>query len=211
VVPSPRRTSTVAQTLEQEIVKAREGELEGTRKTAEAWRNGLAGLIAVVTGFGLIKGKESIDDFDDTWKILIAVVFILAVAFAAIAAWYGLSAANGQPKRRSVDELLAAGGLPVLKSQLAADAVEDLKNAQKASAVAMILFVAGIGFTWFGTEAPDPTPPKIRVTAAAGTPLCGTSQGVHAGRLRVKTKGGNDQEVALADVRAIEVDADCSK
>ncbi len=205
----PRHAATAASALEEaERQKLRNAELESVRKSADAWRGGLAGIAALVTTVALVKGKESIDEFTDTWQYIIASTMAVTLLVAAVGLFYGIRASAGDPSEWDESRLDREDGVSDLKHALALKAIGDLDIARKASFTTLGLLALLVGFTFFGEDAP-PDPSKVRVTPLTGPAACGTSLGIADGQLSIETAGGNVVPVKLDTIQRIEVDVDC--
>ena len=89
--------------LEGELALQRwaSSQLADVRRSAESWRTGLAGFLAILIAIFFIKGKESFDEIGgDGWKALMAALLLVAAGSALYGAYRALRAAYGIPQRR---------------------------------------------------------------------------------------------------------------
>jgi hypothetical protein len=188
-VEPDRRTTTELQAEERALLELARGELEVTRKAAETWRTGLAGLTAIVTGALFIKGKDSVDDIAHPWNVYLGIALGIAIAAAVIGTLFALRASAGEPKQTSSEEIRKAGGIEAFRRKLAADAASDLHVAQFFAVAAVVLLAVAVGISWYAPEPHSEPPAQLRVTAG-GEQICGTNKGVSAGKIVLRPRAG---------------------
>ncbi|HLM88990.1 MAG TPA: hypothetical protein VK284_08180 [Streptosporangiaceae bacterium] len=160
--PPAKRWARLAEDLEFD-------QLASARKLAEGWRNGLAGLTALLAAVTVIKGPDSVADLALWARYL--VVALLAVAFALLIAG-------------SLAATRAASGSPGAEIFLDADTLRDwtfkeAKSIQRAITRATRCMLSGlaalalaIGLSWLGPGA-QATAPLVTVERD-GLRTCGT-------------------------------------
>ncbi|MGW1215286.1 hypothetical protein ACWD5F_37230 [Streptomyces sp. NPDC002499] len=158
-------------------------ELQRVRETAAAWRNGLGGLLVGLVGFSLIKGRSDVGQLAGDWAIAVGCVLLLALATGGLGAFRLIRAAHGRPALTEVRDL-APG--PLAEHTEALDSVRSLASGVRLAATCALLLVAAVGMTWYG---PEKESPSLEITTPSG-PICGTTVRVAAGRLVLKTSGG---------------------
>ncbi|MEV4758492.1 hypothetical protein AB0J86_25770 [Micromonospora sp. NPDC049559] len=169
--------------LAQERYGLLAGELDRVRAAATAWRTGMAGLLAALVGFGLVKGRTDIGQLAPPWPVVTGVLLLAAAVAGGAGALWLLRAAHGRP---AVSPL--APSLPgVLADHLAAGtALRDLRRGVAATLACAALLVAAVATTWYG---PGKDGPRLRVQQP-GSVLCGSVVGVDRGRLTLRTEAG---------------------
>ncbi|MER7764039.1 hypothetical protein [Streptomyces sp. NPDC097619] len=165
------------------------GESERVREAALAWRNGLGALLAGLVGFGLLKGRTDVAALAAPYAALVGGLLLGALGCGTVSAVLLLRAAHGRP---------AVSALPVREpgrpdpGPVAAGHVEALRAARSltwgvvATLACTALLTAAVALTWYG---PSREGPRLTVTTPAGT-YCGEPLGAGAGRLRLRTAGG---------------------
>jgi hypothetical protein len=158
-------------------------ELQRVRTAAAAWRNGLAGLLTVLAGFSLIKGKSDVGDLAQAWAVAVGAILLGAYVAGAAGAVLLIRAANGNPSVVPIKKLT---------SRSAADHDEAL-SAASALRSGIVLTLACSGFlvvavamTWYG---PSRMPAVLQVTTPAGT-RCGSLVQAGAGGLTITGTDG---------------------
>ncbi|MEU9397490.1 hypothetical protein AB0D86_46885 [Streptomyces sp. NPDC048324] len=153
------------------LARARESlvrsELPRVRTAAVAWRNGLAGLLVGLLGFGLVKGRSDVSQLASGWALAVGALLALALVCGGSGALRLMRAGHGLPTVTPVSQL---------RSQLAADheealrAAADLRWGIRATLCCAGLLVIAVGTTWYGPAAADPA---LQITTPAG-PECAT-------------------------------------
>jgi hypothetical protein len=158
-------------------------ELPRVREAATAWRNGLAGLLAALIGFGLVRGRSDVGQLAARWAGVVGVLLAAALLVGAAGALLLLRAAHGRPDVTATRDLLSAR---VADHVEAANSVRALRWGIRATLGCTLLLIVAVGFTWYG---PEKAKPAVQVTTPTGT-LCGTVVRLTHGTLVVKTKAG---------------------
>ncbi|MFF3877146.1 hypothetical protein [Streptomyces sp. NPDC001978] len=175
-------------------------ELPRLRAAAAAWRNGLAGLLAALVGFGLIKGRSEIDKVASPWHIVVGTILLFALLSGAVGALWLLRACNGDPASVPTSSLVTG----VAADHCAALAgLRDLRRGIAGTLLCAALLVLAVAFTWYS---PGREGPKLRVQIP-GALLCGSVEGVNRGRLTLRTDAGSvivdlGQALTVAPVEA---------
>lgn len=171
------------------------GELERVRTAAAAWRTGMAGLLAALAGFGLVKGRTDLGQLAPPWPVVTGVLLLAAAVAGGAGAIRLLRAAHGRPSFTTLDPALPG----VVADHLAAGAaLRDLRRGIGATLACAALLVAAVGATWYG---PGKDGPRLRVQQP-GSVLCGSVVGLDQGRLTLKTEAG---QVTVDLARALTV------
>lgn len=154
-------------------------ELPRVRAAAVAWRNGLAGLLAAIAGFSLIRGRSDISQLARPWDVVVGLLLLGALITGGGAALLLLRAANGPPRMTSVAQLRPVGMADHLEARAA---VRALRRGIATSFGCAALLAAAVGITWYG-PANNETRPQAVAPVAAGCGLaahCGTEFAVGA-------------------------------
>jgi hypothetical protein len=176
-------------------------ELPRVRAAAAAWRNGLAGLLAVLAGFGLIRGRNDVGQVARPWDGIVGGLLILALAAGAAAAVWMLRAANGPPRMTPVSRALPAAAADHVEAR---SAVQALRRGIAAALCCAGLLAAAVGTTWYG---PARDEPQLELTAP-DTVACGAVIRVESGTIVLDTASG-EIAVPLATVRSLRPVASC--
>ena len=144
--PGPAATARDLQAA-QERETLRRSELARVRAAATAWRNGLAGLLAALAGFGLVKGRSDINELAPVWAGAVGVILLLALLTGAAGALSLIRALSGRPR------LVDVGRLPSRAHAEHVEAVASAKALRRGIALTLAcatLLVAAVGATWYG-------------------------------------------------------------
>lgn len=141
----------------EELQELRRTELERVRKTAENWRTGLAGLLALIATVTVVKGRDTITDLASWAKVAVGIALLVALICAAVGGYLALRAAYGWPEQAPTSEQRK------WRYQRSLEAVRDLRRARNLTAATLVFLVAAIGLTWY-----SPTDPPAFVSASYG-------------------------------------------
>jgi len=168
----------------QERERLLRSELPRVRAAATAWRNGLAGLLAALAGFGLIKGQSDISQLSAQWGAAVGILLLLAVIAGAVGALSLIRAANGKPAVASTRHLLGRSAADHKEALAAATA---LRRGIALTLGCAALLVAAVGATWYG---PVRAQQDFQVTTRDGTE-CGTLIQISDKEIILKTITGD--------------------
>lgn len=181
----------------QERERLLRSELSRVRAAATAWRNGLAGLLAALAGFGLIKGQSDISRLSVQWGVAVGVLLLWAVIAGALGALLLIRAANGRPSVVSTRNLLGRVAADHKEALAAATA---LRRGIALTLGCAALLVAAVGATWYGPGRPQPA---LLVTTPVGS-VCGTLVRLSNGRITLETAAGETTLVQPSTVVPVE-------
>jgi len=176
-------------------------ELPVVRAAALAWRNGLAGLLAGLLGFSLIKGRSDVSQLSAPWRFAVGVLLLAALTTGAYGAMRLLRAAHGRPRKRPLESV---------RSRLAADRDEAgeslaaLDRGVAATLACAALLAAAVAVTWYG---PAAAKPKLRVVVQGET-ICGSVISAANDRLTLSTENG-ERVIDLAQAAGFAPVTDC--
>ncbi|WP_298462590.1 hypothetical protein [uncultured Cellulomonas sp.] len=178
-------------------------ELELLRQHAANWRNGLVGLVGLITGAGLIKGRESIVGIVPGGQVAVGTLLLAAVVAGVAGTLLSLRAAYGFPRSREVD----ATWRDVRRNQhaRARAAARDLRAAVVLAVVTLALLVGAVAVTWYAPRAPLAF---VEVTDDDGVVTCGTLQGAGDGAVVLAVHGA-ERRISVQDVGALRLRSDC--
>jgi hypothetical protein len=166
-------------------------ELPRIRAAALAWRNGVAGLLAGIVGFGLVKGRTDVGQLASPHDAVVGGLLLTALLVGTIAALHLLRAAHGRPVLLDLRDQGQGGD----------DPTGDVDHAETLAAARALLrglvlalicgafLCAAVGLTWYG---PAKASPRLQVTTPSGA-HCGEVVRLESGQLRLKTRGGEIQ------------------
>jgi hypothetical protein len=200
VDPGPSATPADLRTA-QERDRLLSTELPRVRTAAIAWRNGLAGLLTALAGFGLIKGQSDISQLGEPWAIAAGVILLGAFVAGASGAVLLIRAASGRPAVVPTSQLTSRAAADHEEALAAASA---LRVGIMATLACSFLLVAAVGVTWYG---PPPSGPALQVTTPGAT-VCGSVVSAGHGRLTLQTPAGQVTE-SLAFASAIQAVSSC--
>lgn len=148
----PERGPTPADLAERDqFRKLVEDSLPAVRASAEAWRNGLAAFITLVTTAVLLKGRSTTSDLSGGWRVAVTIPVGLGLALAVVGLWQALAAQAGtQPELLTLEAIHARyGSIQAFQVVTAARAARRLVLARYAVATALVLLLTGITLTWW--------------------------------------------------------------
>lgn len=134
----------------QELAGLLRGELDRVRAAALAWRNGLGGLLAVLVGFSLVRGRSDVSTLRPGWGALVGVLLLAAVAAGVAGALALLRAAHGP---LSVTPVAALPPAPLGEHREALAAARALRLGVWLVLICTALLVAAVGVTWYAPGA----------------------------------------------------------
>lgn len=181
-----------------------ETELPRVRAHATAWRNSLAGLLAALVGFSLIRGRSDVSQLAPAWAIGVGILLLAALITGAIGALSLVRAASG---RLGVREALDRRLLP---DRLAdhVEALASLKALRRGVILTLLctaLLITAVGTTWYG---PERQPPKLKITTEGGV-VCGSVVRVADGAVTIAD--GTEITIRLGQITAMQTVPSCGQ
>lgn len=158
------------------------------RTTAENWRTGMAGLLALVTATLVFKGKDSITAYDMPVRITLGVLTGLALIAGVMALLRFLRAAHGVPEVVSTDSVIAEGGVDVRDVRLAHVALDDMNTARQLALGSAALLAVALLLSWYGPTQPGTSMVKV-VVRGEPQPICGVLKAQDGTTTVVQVKG----------------------
>lgn len=177
-------------------------ELPRVRAHSAAWRNSLAGLLAALVGFSLIRGRSDIGQLAPSWAFGVGALLLTALIAGAIGALSLVRAASG---RLGVLDTADQGLLPDLLADHV-EALASLKAMRRGVVFTLLcagLLVAAVATTWYG---PERQPPALKITTPSGV-VCGSVLRVSNGA--VTLTGGTEITIRLDQVTTMQPVPSC--
>lgn len=166
-------------------------ELPRVRAAALAWRNGVAGLLAGLLGFSLIRGRSDVTALAQPYAAIVGVLLLLALILGGVAAFLLLRAAHGRPAAVALRQADGRGSTVIgLDHAETLAAVRALRAGLTLALVAAGLLCAAVATTWYGPV--SSSDPQLGVLLPGGA-VCGTVVEVSAGSLTLDTEHGRVQ------------------
>lgn len=155
-------------------------QLEATRKQAESWRTGLAGLTALFSAVLVVKGRDNLTSLASPYPQVVAALFGLALLALVLATLWAIRAASGTPGDTC---LLAGEDLQAWTRAETSSATRKIVYARWSSLVGVSLVAVATGFAWFA-PAEYAVNPIVRVEST-NSYYCGVLSGVSNGSVIV--------------------------
>jgi hypothetical protein len=164
--------------------------LSAVRQSAEAWRNGSAGLLALVTTGVVVSGRDLAAGLAAPWRAAVSILIVVGIALTLVGLWQALGAQAGTRARRmSLTQIRRIhGSLDGYRLWLADEAANRLRIARLAIASALVLLLAGVVLSWWAPAAPTSPPAYFRVQTSDGV-ICGELESADGGTIRLLVKG----------------------
>jgi|HubBroStandDraft_1064217.scaffolds.fasta_scaffold297823_1 hypothetical protein len=122
-------------------------ELSRVRDAAIAWRNGLAGLLAAIVSFSLIKGRADVNLLRSPWSVVAGGLLLASLIAGGYGALLLLRAAHGYPritKSSAIEPAVIGDHIEALAAARA------LRVGIVLVYCCAILLVCAVGVTWYG-------------------------------------------------------------
>lgn len=188
-------------------------QLDSVRGTAENWKTGLAGLLALVTTLLFLKGRDAVGDIDRSSAVVIAIILVVALFVAVAATWCALRAAYGVPQTVTLTSLRSHGGIEGYRAGRAEQSLRDLNWARCLSLGATFLFAGAIVAYWFAPAARDPQPGYLEIRTRDGRSLCGRLEPAPPEMVTLRDAHGVAENIRPSDITALVMHAinDCGR
>lgn len=180
------------------------------RASAEAWRNGLAAFITLVTTGVIVRGRDTVAGLPVGWRVAVTLLVAAGLVAAVGGLWQALTAQAGIPVAITLPEVRRRfGSLQALEITAAVRDARRLDRARYWVGTSLVLLLAGVGLTWWAPTAPADPPAYLRVEHGSAT-TCGRLRSADGGVLRIAVAGRHDEvAVPLATVSNMSVVAGC--
>jgi hypothetical protein len=136
----------------KELRRLLQAELPNVRALAVAWRNGLAGILATLAGFSLIRGRSDVSQLAHPWEVVVGVLLMVSLVVGVIAAFRLLRASTGRAATTPLPVLLSMS-LP-FETVEAQRALRALRQGIGLVLCCVALLVFAVALTWYGPATP---------------------------------------------------------
>jgi hypothetical protein len=184
---------------------------DSVRRSAQAWRTGLAAFITLVTTGVVIKGRDTTAGLSSGWRATITVLVAGGLLLAVSGLWQALAAEAGtEPRKQTLQDIRKIHGtLTAYEVYLAANAARRLRWGQRTVATAVVLLLAGIAVAWWAPDA-APAPARYVMVFHAHTSTCGAPQPERTGYLRLwDPRSHNQVTIAFSQITQLISTATC--
>jgi hypothetical protein len=178
------------------------GELAAVRATAGQWRNGLAGLTALLSASSLLASPTLADHLRPGPRLAVGVLAIAGLLTLLFGTWRAMDAAFGVP---GADDYLTGERLRAWEHDQASAAVTALTTARWAFLFGLLLTIAAAAAAfWFAPA----TGTLTQVQTRTGT-FCGklNSSGGHT--ISITGTDGTVHTIPVAQIRSFQQPANC--
>lgn len=186
--------------------------LSEVRASAEAWRNGLAAFLTLVTTGVIIKGRDTTAGLPTFWRVLVTVLIGGGLALAVLGLWRVLAAQAGTRYRLSTrqDIRRSYGTVEAYQIAVADRATNDLDTGRRLVVVALAFLLVGVGVSWWAPPARIELPGYVRVSYD-NTTACGVLRSADRRQLQVAMTGHREPvTIPLTQISNLTVVTTCS-
>jgi hypothetical protein len=180
-------------------------QLTNARKAAENWRNGLIAMLALVTGFSLVKGPSDISGLDQPATAAVGILLLVAFVAAIFGTWTSLDGAYGTPHIIARSEIQKLGVI-AYRRNLACEVAGNLRFAKTGMLLASLFLAAALGVTWYGPRTAAAT---VSVDRSIGPPICGKYVSSTGAAVDVERPNAEIVRILLGEVTKIHVVGNC--
>jgi hypothetical protein len=184
----PQHPPTTADLAERDrFAQLAEKSLPSVQAAAEAWRNGLAAFVTLVTTGAVVKGRDMTDHLTSGWRVAVTVLIGGGVALSLVGLWHALAAQAGTSEGRVTLAEIHRRHASVAAYQvaLAATAATRLRRARAIMAASLACLLLGVASTWWAPTS-DASPPTYLTVDHDGTTTCGTLLSADRGSVRLQ-------------------------
>lgn len=192
---SPAPDSSITLTDRLAAVTAQRTELTTIRSKSVHWGKGLAGILATILGFGLVKGPTDLSGLDRVNAVAVGIALVIALFAGVVAALYMLRAAYGAttPIKQNRDGTAWTAHAETDASSHA------LNTSVGLGCASLFALVCAVGLTWYGGDQDEP---QVVITLPTGARFCGEPLRVQGGSMELRTNSGT-MTLALDDAIGI--------
>ncbi|MEU8931016.1 hypothetical protein AB0D30_14110 [Streptomyces sp. NPDC048409] len=188
--PSDRRWAQLARELEF-------SQLDGLRRQAEGWRNGLTGLTTLFAVLVTLKGRDDLSQLPATARNTAAALLATAFFTLLIGSVLAVRAAHGRP---GSSVLLAGQALRRWTEEETVRITGALRQATVCCVAGILLVFGAVGIAWATTESPPDH--LVRVVTMDGE-RCGELLGAGPGGVTLRTD--DDERVTWDSATVVSV------
>jgi len=177
-------------------------ELAAVRATAAQWRNGLAGLTALLSVGSLVASPTLASHLAGCPRLAVAALSVAGLLTLLFGTWRAMNAAFGLPGK---DDYLTGEKLRAWEHQQATRAVSALTAARWAFLAGLLLTIAAAATAfWFAPSAGSLT----RVQTTTGT-FCGQLGSPGGNAISITGTDGTVHTIRLAQIRSFQQPTSC--
>ncbi|MFB8037300.1 hypothetical protein ACFC5Z_31075 [Streptomyces sp. NPDC056004] len=187
----PERPPTPTDLTERDRFAAlAEASLPAVRANAEAWRNGLAAFVTLVTAGAVLKGRDTTAQLTTDWRIAVTLLIGGGIALSLAGLWQALAAQAGTREGlvTLADIHRRHASVAAYQIALADAAAARLRRGRTIVAAALVCFLLGITATWWAPEAGS-APAAYVTVKHDGTSTCGKLKSADGGNVRIQVDG----------------------
>lgn len=180
-------------------------ELSSVRATAEQWRNGLAGLTALLSAAALITSPSLATTLTTGWRAFVGILALTGLLALTFGTWQAMRAAFGVPGSAIP---MTGERLKAWEQQQATDAVGMLNYARSAFLSGIMLIVAASAVAFSAQPLSAPPGQAVVITTIDQT-LCGHLGSGSAGQLTLTSADGRVHTVQLISIKNLALASSC--
>ncbi|MFP8885690.1 hypothetical protein [Streptomyces mangrovi] len=191
----------------QELVRA---SLPGVRAAAEAWRNGLAAFVTLLSTAIVLKGRTTTAELPFGWRVAVTALIGSGLALSVAGLWHALAAQAGtRPLAVTLADIHRDhGSVDGFEVATAIRVARRLTLARRTVALALLFLFLGTVLTWW---APGARPASVRVKYNTET-VCGDLLSATGGELRISVpESASPLRIPLTAVGDISVVSGCAQ
>ena len=178
------------------------GELAAVRATAGQWRNGLAGLTALLSAGSLLASPTLADHLGGGARLVVGALTILGLLTLLFATWRAMDAAFGLP---GAGDYLTGERLQAWEHEQASRAVTALATARWAFLLGLLLIIAAAATAFW---VPPVTGTLTRVKTVTGI-FCGQLDSSGGHTVAIIGTDGTVHTIPVVQIRSFQQPANC--
>lgn len=178
-------------------------ELAATRTNAEQWRNGLAGLTALLSAGSLIASPGVADHVLSTWRWLVGLLALAGLLSLLYGTWRAMNASFGLPGKEIV---MTGENLRIWEHDQTSAAIEELAIARRSFAAGILLITAAAAAAFIATPAGDE--PTVQVDSRTGT-FCGQIVTSRPGTVAIQAHDGTLFTLVTSQIIRVQPVSNC--
>ncbi len=178
-------------------------ELAATRANAEQWRNGLAGLTALLSVGSLIASPGLADHVLPRWRWLVGLLALAGLLSLLYGTWRAMNASFGVAGKEIV---MTGENLRSWERGETSAATKDLGYARKSFAAGMLLIIAAAVAAFIATPAGDES--AVQVDSRIGT-FCGQIITSRAGTIAIQATDGRLFTIPASQITRVQPASNC--
>lgn len=180
------------------------GELAAVRATAEQWRNGLAGLVTLLSAASLIASPTLADHLTGWSRLAVGILALCGLLTLLYGTWRAMDAAFGAP---GADDYLTGGRLQKYEHSQANDAVSALGAARQAFILGLLLTIAAAATAFACVSSSEPLS-LTRVETVTAT-FCGQLGTSADHTVSITGSDGTVHIIPIPTIRSLQPIASC--